>query len=70
MIEKVSFLFFSSGILNELILFFVLFLFRTDADSSDCHCNQPKFIVFYEMLLKFFLLFCFNCKENNPQVSM
>ncbi|CAH3043901.1 unnamed protein product [Porites lobata] len=38
-------------------------------DSSDYHYNQPKFIVFYEMLLKIFL-FCFNCKENNPQVSM
>ena len=35
MIEKVSFLCFSSGILNELTLFFVLFLFRADADSSD-----------------------------------
>ena len=46
MIEKVSFLCFSSGILNELTLFFVLFLFRADADSSDYHYNQPKFIVF------------------------
>ncbi|KAK2552961.1 hypothetical protein P5673_025663 [Acropora cervicornis] len=43
---------------------------KADADSSDCHYNQPKFIVFYEMLLKIFLLFCFNCKKNNPQVSM
>ena len=46
------------------------FLFRAAADSSDYRYNQPKFIVFYEMLLKIFLLFCFNCKENNPQVSM
>ena len=56
MIEKVSFLCFTSGILNELTLFFVLFLFRADADSSDYHYNQPKFIVFYEMLLKFFFI--------------
>ena len=56
--------------MNVLILFiYYSFLFRADADSSDYHYNQLKFIVFYEMLLKIFL-FCFNCKENNPQVSM
>ena len=63
MIEKVSFLCFSSGILNELTLFFVLFLFRADADSSDYHYNQPKFIVFYEMLLNFFFYFASAAKK-------
>ena len=53
-----------------IVYIYYSFLFRADADSSDYHYNQPKFIVFYEMLLKIFLLFCFNCKENNPQVSM
>ena len=63
MIEKVSFLCFSSGILNELILFFVLFVFRADADSSDYHYNQPKFIVFYKMLLNFFCYFASTAKK-------
>ena len=43
---------------------------RVDPDSSDYMYNQPKFIVFYEMLLKIFLLFCFNCKADRPEVSM
>lgn len=44
--------------------------FRVDPNTADFIYNQPKFIVFYEMLLKIFLLFCFNCKAENPEVSM
>jgi len=39
-------------------------------DPNSPNYNQPKVIVFYEMLLKIFLLFCFNCKAENPKVSM
>ena len=46
------------------------FLDRVDSNTTDFIYNQPKFIVFYEMLLKVFLLFCFNCKADKPEVSM
>lgn len=48
----------------------IFFFNRVDPNSADYMYNQPKFIVFYEMLLKIFLLFCFNCKADNPEVSM
>ncbi|KAK3743480.1 hypothetical protein QZH41_013093, partial [Actinostola sp. cb2023] len=32
--------------------------------------DQPKFIVYYKMLLSLFTLFCFNCKASGPSVSM
>jgi len=32
--------------------------------------SQPKFIVFYGMLMNIFTLFCFKCKEAAPPVSM
>ena len=38
--------------------------------APDYTYNQPKLIVYYEMLWKLFLLFCFNCKTENPQVTM
>ena len=47
-----------------------IYFFSVDPNAPDFHYNQPKFIVFYEMLLKIFLLFCFNCKAANPQVTM
>ena len=46
----------------------MVFFYRVDPNSPNY--NQPKFIVFYEMLLKIFLLFCFHCKAENPKVSM
>ena len=33
-------------------------------------CDEPKFIVFYGMLLSLFSMFCFNCKSSNPQVDI
>ena len=45
-------------------------IFSIDPSAPDYFYNQPKFIVFYDMLLKIFLLFCFNCKAANPQVTM
>ncbi|XP_068739260.1 uncharacterized protein [Montipora capricornis] len=32
--------------------------------------KEPKFIVFYGMLLSLFNLFCFNCKAEKPKVTM
>lgn len=32
--------------------------------------DEPKFIVFYSMLLALFSKFCFNCKSDEPLVSM
>ena len=32
--------------------------------------TSRNLLFFYGMLLKNFFLFCVNCKENNPQVSM
>ena len=52
------------------IFVFFVFFCRVDSSTSDFIYNQPKFIVFYEMLLKVFLLFCFNCKADKPEVSM
>ena len=32
--------------------------------------DEPKFIVFYSMLLSIFSLFCFKCKLEKPEVTM
>ena len=48
----------------------MFFFDRVDSNTTDFIYNEPKFIVFYEMLLKVFLLFCFNCKADKPEVSM
>lgn len=32
--------------------------------------NEPKFLVFYSMLVSLFLLFCFRCKTGKPRVAM
>ena len=39
-------------------------------DSDTPEYNEPKFIVFYRMLLNLFTLFCFNCKWDGPTASM
>lgn len=44
------------------------FVYRVDPDTPGY--DEPKFIVFYRMLLKIFALFCFTCKAENPHVSM
>ncbi len=47
---------------------FLLFLNSIDPDTPEY--DEPKFIVFYRMLLSLFTLFCFNCKWNSPSASM
>ena len=45
-----------------------IIFYRVDKDT---HCkDEPKFLVFYSRLLALFSLFCFNCKEDNPNVKM
>ncbi|KAL9970830.1 hypothetical protein ACROYT_G023277 [Oculina patagonica] len=39
-------------------------------DPDTPEYDEPKFIVFYRMLLSLFTLFCFNCKWNSPSASM
>ena len=39
-------------------------------DPDTPEYNEPKFIVFYRMLLNLFTLFCFNCKWDGPTASM
>ena len=39
-------------------------------DSGVTMENEPKFIVFYSMLLQLFSLFCFHCKSKGPAIEM
>ena len=44
-------------------------LFFWDDPEVEPH-NEPKFVVFYSMLLSLFTIICFSCKESKPKVSM
>ena len=55
---------------KHIFIYLLVSFFSVDPNAPDFRYNQPKFIVFYEMLLQIFLLFCFNCKTANPQVTM
>ena len=47
----------------------LIFLFhRVDADTEPI--NEPKFIVFYSMLLAVFKMFCFVVMSPDPSVEM
>ena len=39
-------------------------------DSATPAYEEPKFIVFYTMLLQLFTIFCFKCKESGPTAKM
>ena len=41
---------------------------RVDQDTPAY--KEPKFIVFYSMLVQLFTLFCFKCKESGPSATM
>ena len=53
---------------NKLTYPFVLYLYRVDPGTSST--DEPKFIVFYSMLMTLFSLFCFKCRNDKPSVSM
>ncbi len=44
------------------------FIFFSDLNYSVG--TEPKFVVFYSMLVNLFTMFCFKCKTENPNVSM
>ena len=33
-------------------------------------CDEPKFVIFYNMLIAIFQLFCFHCNWENPSVEV
>ena len=39
-------------------------------NSETQPADEPKFIVFYGMLMMLFQLFCFNCKSSSPSVEV
>lgn len=43
--------------------------FHSDEHGTPSH-KEPKFIVFYSMLMNLFTMFCFRCKETSPRVKM
>ena len=52
----------------KLLMNILLLSSRVDPDTPAF--EEPKFIVFYRMLLQLFTLFCFKCKENGPSATM
>ena len=48
----------------------MLLLFFNSVDPGTPLYQEPKFIVFYTMLLNLFSMFCFKCKEDTPTVTM
>lgn len=46
----------------------LLFFHRVEADIPTE--DEPKFIVFYSMLVSLFTLFCFNCKASSPSCTV
>lgn len=46
----------------------ILFIFRVEPDTKPA--DEPKFVVFFRVLLNLFSLFCFNCKYEKPKVQI
>ena len=47
---------------------YLLFLYSMEPGTLPC--DEPKFIVFYGVLMSLFSMFCFNCKTPNPKVDI
>ena len=45
-----------------------LHLFCFSVEPGTDATNEPKFLVFYTMLVNIFSMFCFNCKTEGPDV--
>ena len=58
------------------LIFYITFLLNLfhhylfSVDPSTKPQDEPKFLVFYSMLLGLFQMFCFKCKEGNPSVKI
>ena len=48
----------------------MLLLIFNSVDPGTPLYQEPKFIVFYTMLLNLFSMFCFKCKEDDATVTM
>ena len=48
----------------------LLLLLVNSIDPNTPSYKEPKFIVFYSMLLNLFSMFCFKCKADSPRVTM
>ena len=52
--------------INNNCVYFILYSVNPETAPH----SELKFIVFYSMLIILFSIFCFNCKEDKPQISM
>ena len=48
----------------------VQLLFFFSVETGTLPCDEPKFIVFYGMLMSLFSMFCFNCKTPYRKVDI
>ena len=55
---------------SKIFLLCIIILFTFSVEPGTSPQDEPKFVVFYSMLLSLFSLFCFNCKADKPSVSM
>ena len=64
---------FSTGMLNHYVHVHVMpynsFSFKRVEKNTSLE-SEPKFLVFYSMLLSLFSMFCFRCKAGKPKVEM
>ncbi|KAK3722874.1 hypothetical protein QZH41_020456 [Actinostola sp. cb2023] len=44
--------------------------YNTSVTADDIAQEEPKFLVFYTMLMNLFTMFCFRCKTGKPRVEM
>ena len=51
-----------------MLVFMTLHLFCFSVEPGTDATNEPKFLVFYTMLVNIFSMFCFNCKTEGPDV--
>ena len=52
--------------INNNCVYFILYSVNPETAPH----SELKFIVFYSMLIILFSIFCFNCKEDKPQISL
>jgi len=55
---------------RQFLMLIISTFYFCSMDPDTPEYNEPKFIVFYQMLLNLVNLFCFNCKWDGPIASM
>ena len=48
----------------------IMLTFTHSIEPDTLPQDEPKFVVFYSMLVSLFSMFCFNCREGSPEVVM